>query len=115
MGQVIPIMQKRTFSLDEARELLPIVRRITDDAVRRFEILEDDLILGLIPQEDNTKLEDIVDHWVDQIEKLGCEAKGLWLVDFDNGSGYYCWKHEEDDIAHFHSYETGYDGRLPIN
>jgi len=25
--------------------------------------------------------------------RRGLEVKGLWLVDFDNGSGYYCWRY----------------------
>ena len=46
---------------------------------------------------------------------LGVEVKGLWLADFDSGDGYYyCWQLGEDDIEHFHRYETGFAGRRPI-
>jgi hypothetical protein len=48
------------------------------------------------------------------MEALGLEVKGLWLVDFDNGSGYYCWRWPEEDLAYFHGYDEGFDGRVRI-
>jgi len=49
------------------------------------------------------------------LKDLGVEVKGLWLADFDSGDGYYyCWQLGEDDIEHFHRYETGFAGRRPI-
>ena len=41
-------------------------------------------------------LRDIVEAWAEAVRALGLEVKGLWLVDFDNGEGYYCWKYPED-------------------
>ncbi|MBI3607499.1 MAG: DUF2203 family protein [Nitrospirae bacterium] len=46
--------------------------------------------------------------------QLGCEVKGLWLVDFDNGEGYYCWKYPEDELEYFHEYTSGFSGRTKI-
>jgi hypothetical protein len=48
------------------------------------------------------------------MEALGAEVKGVWLVDFDNGSGYYCWRWPETTVDHFHSYEEGFGGRSRI-
>ena len=48
------------------------------------------------------------------MRSLGLEIKGLWLVDFDSGAGYYCWKYPEPAIDHFHGYEEGFAGRLPL-
>ena len=45
---------------------------------------------------------------------MGLEAKGLWLVDFDNGEGYYCWQHPEASLSHYHGYEEGFAGRMKI-
>ncbi len=45
---------------------------------------------------------------------LGLEAKGLWLVDFDNGDGYYCWSYPEPAITHYHGYGDGFGGRISI-
>ena len=36
---------------------------------------------------------------------LGIDVKGLWLIDFDNGSGYYCWHYPEEGLQFFHTYE----------
>ena len=61
------------------------------------------------------KFSAIVDAWSEKIENLGGKAKGLWLVDFDNGAGYYCWRYPETEVDHFHDYESGFDGRQQIN
>jgi hypothetical protein len=55
-----------------------------------------------------------VDNWAEAVRAMGLEAKGLWLVDFDNGEGYYCWKYPEQVISHYHGYEDGFAGRIPI-
>jgi len=38
----------------------------------------------------------------------------LWLVDFDNGEGYYCWSYPEPAITHYHGYDDGFAGRISI-
>ena len=106
------------FTLAEARELLPAVRQLTDDAARRAEALAD-AIDGLGEHDPHraaltAELTTIVDNWTDRIRDMGLEAKGLWLVDFDNGEGYYCWRHPEPSIAHYHGYEEGFAGRMKI-
>ena len=40
--------------------------------------------------------------------------KGLWLVDFDSGDGYWCWAYPEDDLGYWHSYEGGFGARVPL-
>jgi hypothetical protein len=45
----------------------------------------------------------------------GLEIKGLWLVDFDNGSGCYCWRYPETGLDYFHTYEEGFRGRMRIH
>ena len=37
----------------------------------------------------------IVEQWTREVEALGLAVKGLWLVDWDCGDGYYCWRHPE--------------------
>jgi len=59
--------------------------------------------------------EEIVRLWAQEISAVGCEVKGLWLVDWDSGDGYYCWRFPEESISFFHTYEEGFAGRLPIN
>jgi hypothetical protein len=111
-------MSHPIFSLDDARALLPKVKRLTAEAVVRAEALAGEL--QRVPEQDpahaqlSAALQDIVNGWTEAIRALGVEVKGLWLVDFDNGEGYYCWKHPEDTVAHYHGYEEGFAGRISI-
>jgi hypothetical protein len=108
----------RLFSLTDALRLLPSIQEMTAAAVRRAEALadaiedlrEDDprrFVLG-------AELKVIGDEWGDRIRGMGLEAKWPWLVDFDNGEGYYCWQHPESSVSHFHGYEDGFAGRMKI-
>ncbi|MCH8993240.1 MAG: DUF2203 domain-containing protein, partial [Acidobacteria bacterium] len=36
-----------------------------------------------------TELDRVVAAWTGQVQRMGREIKGLGLVDFDNGDGYY--------------------------
>ena len=58
--------------------------------------------------------EAIVKHWMGKMERLGLIVKGLWLVDFDTGDGYLCWKFPELRLGHYHGYEEGFAGRRPL-
>jgi regulator of sirC expression with transglutaminase-like and TPR domain len=96
---------KRVFTLEEARALLPRVKELTSDAVLRY---------GQLASELEQEREAVVRVWMQEIRSLGVEIKGLWLVDFDSGAGYYCWKYPEPAINHFHGYDEGFSGRLPL-
>jgi len=111
-------MSRPIFSLDQARALLPTVRQLTADAVIRADAVAGEL--QKVAEDDpahaqlSEALRDIVNGWADAVRALGVEVKGLWLVDFDNGEGYYCWKYPEDTVAHYHGYEEGFAGRMSI-
>jgi hypothetical protein len=102
-------MGEKIFSYGDAVALLPEVRRITEDAVREVETLQDggDAL--------NPSSLEVVNRWGAALEEHGLEVKGLWLVDFDNGSGYYCWRYPEERLEYFHSYESGFRGRMRIH
>lgn len=53
--------------------------------------------------------------WASAMHARGIEVKGLWLIDFDNGSGYYCWVWPETKLEHYHSYTDGFSGRMRIH
>jgi len=123
-GRIIIIAMQPTredhpiFSLQQARALLPDVKHLTADAVRQTESLASQLN-GL--EEDDpdyvslsAALQQVVNAWAEQVHSLGLKANGLWLVDFDNGEGYYCWSYPESTISHFHAYGDGYAGRMSI-
>jgi hypothetical protein len=111
-------MTRPIFSLDQARALLPQVKLLTADAVIRAEAVSAELqrLSEADPAHEplTRTLREIVDTWAEAVGELGPEAKGLWLVDFDNGEGYYCWKYPEAGIVHYHGYEDGFAGRIPI-
>jgi len=97
--------RKRVFSYGEAAARLPEVQRLTEDAHRQVEAL------GPQPGQE---ADAVITEWAEGLLAKGLEVKGLWLVDFDNGSGYYCWQYPEPSLRHFHSYEDGFQGRMPI-
>jgi regulator of sirC expression with transglutaminase-like and TPR domain len=99
--------KKKIFSLVEAREMLPRVRELTSDAFSRYSELGEDA-----DAEDDRQ--EVVRGWIERLSALGVEIKGLWLVDFDSGAGYYCWKYPEPSLDFFHGYEEGFAGRLPL-
>jgi hypothetical protein len=110
--------ERPIFSLDEARALLPRVKHVTADAVRRVERLAAELHGTSTDQPEHATLseamQEVVKGWAEELQTLGAEPKGLWLVDFDNGEGYYCWCYPEDGITHYHGYSDGFAGRMTI-
>ena len=102
-----PREEKKIFTLAQAREMLPRVRQITSEAVGRYDSLGED-------PETEEERQELAREWVRQLSTLGVEIKGLWLVDFDSGAGYYCWKYPEPSLDYFHGYEEGFAGRLPL-
>ena len=106
----------RSWTLEGARAVFPEVRVRTERAAGRV----DELLAGRPEsalEEDSelrSQVEDVISQWVRAMEALGAEVKGLWLVDFDTGSGYLCWKWPEPALEHFHTYEEGFAGRSKI-
>jgi len=56
-----------------------------------------------------------VKRWMAKMNRLGLVVKGLWLVDFDTGDGYLCWKFPELRIGYFHAYHEGFTQRRPLH
>jgi len=99
---------KRIFSYEEAVALLPAVQELTTVAVSRIEELDEE-------ETSTDEYQDIIQEWADGVKQLGIEVKGLWLIDFDSGSGYYCWQYPEPSLQYFHGYEEGFGGRIKLN
>ena len=99
-------MSKRIFSYEEATALLPRVQRATAAAVERINELS---------EEDTDAYQTVITEWAESVLGLGVEVKGLWLVDFDSGGGYYCWRYPEPALEYFHGYEEGFGGRVKLN
>lgn len=111
--------RKRIFDLEEAQTMLPKVQVVTERSLAAATVVEFQLaaLKGAIKRRAELEQEyfSVINQWAESIHGLGCEAKGLWLVDFDNGEGYYCWKYPEASLDYFHDYSSGYSGRMKIN
>lgn len=104
--------ERRRFTYAEARALLPRVQQLTREAYERVERLLDP---GAESGERREQAQSIVNAWATEMNSMGLEIKGLWLVDFDSGSGYYCWKHPEPSLDYYHTYEEGFSSRIRIH
>jgi hypothetical protein len=111
-------MAERRWTLEAARALLPDVRRRTERAFEEAQQLlaerDDHPPESPAWRDADGRVRVTVDRWAREMEALGLEVKGLWLVDFDSGAGFYCWRWPETELGFFHGYEEGFDGRVPI-
>ena len=117
MAEIFAIHKKRKFTLQEARKLLPIVIRLTEQAERevsrlntQYQISEAGNKQGFADQ-----IQKVFQEWYQKVHGLGAEVKGMWLVDFDEGEGYYCWHFPETELCHYHGYKDGFEGRTKIH
>jgi hypothetical protein len=108
--------ERKVFSYDEAVALMPQVQRLTEEAYRRVAAVDARATAGgRKASAARQEVDEIVRGWAEALVRLGLEIKGLWLVDFDNGGGYYCWRYPEPALQYFHSYEDGFGGRIRIH
>ncbi|HEX9638844.1 MAG TPA: DUF2203 family protein [Acidobacteriota bacterium] len=108
----------RQFSFEQAQIVLPKIQSLTAQAVHEVESClgrlhrepEDERLRAEVHRECNR----IVQSWAQEVHRLGAVVNGLWLVDFDNGEGFYCWKYPEPMIEFYHDYDAGFAGRRQI-
>ncbi len=108
----------RCFTLSEARDTLQLVKPITAQSHQELEEIKSRLH-RLLPSDPRItsverEYETVVRKWISKMNRLGLVARGLWLLDFDCGDGYFCWKYPELTINHYHSYNGGFVERRPI-
>lgn len=112
------MIRKRIFTYEEALELFPTAQRLTEEAAGKVETMLDGTVVESesdVPDDMLPKFQELVSEWADAMAGLGIEVKGLWLIDFDCGSGYYCWRYPEEALTHFHGYDEGFQGRVKLN
>lgn len=109
---------RRSWTLASAKQMLSDVTVRTERAVRETDrlVAERDAAPAGAPKREacEERIQAVIHRWAREMEALGLEVKGLWLVDFDNGSGYYCWRWPERELAHYHGYDEGFAGRVRI-
>ncbi len=108
----------RLFTYREALETFPRVHELTETAARRVEAiyrqLSDLEADARLAEQVEIEANEVIEAWAAEVMAIGCLVKGLWLVDWDSGDGYYCWRYPEETLGHFHTYEDGFAGRMPI-
>ena len=117
---IIAIHDKRLFTRETAQELLPLIYHITQSAQKEVRVLASRMeslkgMSGLRAKEIEDEINTLIDRWQQKLIKLGARPKGLWLADFDDGKGYFCWKYPETEITFWHGYNDGFSGRIPLN
>ena len=109
---------RRIFKLEEAQKLLPTVRARTRQALEEMSTLDVPFADDDEEEMRREKLEKaagvVFGEWAQDLHRMGIEVKGPWLVDFDSGAGYYCWKWPEDSLEFFHGYDEGFAGRVRL-
>lgn len=116
---IIEINRRTVFTLEEAREILPVIFRITKAHSQKVEALIERLD-GMAGQNEDLssslelQVNQLIQDWQNKIQKLGALPKGLWIADFDAGDGYYCWKFPERSIEYWHRYSDGFSKRISV-
>lgn len=130
----------QVFTIEQANEMLPLVRVITRDIVQLSnsmierrerlnhlkngreqlggDVYSDELAdVERMLEEDSSTLK----GYVDELDGLGVHLKSLpdGLVDFpsllDDRMVYLCWKYDEPEIEFWHEWDKGFAGRQPIH
>jgi hypothetical protein len=134
-------MSDRTFTLDEAQLLLPVLesllrgaiagKRVMDEVEAEMQILNHRIFLNggtfvdIVPvarrKVDRGKAEQQVRDALGEIDSIGVQVKDLsiGLLDFpcevEGQTILLCWKLGEKSITHWHGTEEGFAGRKPID
>ncbi len=99
------------FTLAEANELLPLIRRISakhDTVINRALANQRFLMVSGAPQIRVTECDNRVvaelQAWSRKIMKLGVRQFQGGAYGFDSGFGYWSWYTNEPSVTHFHDY-----------
>ncbi|MHB1496284.1 MAG: DUF2203 family protein [Acidithiobacillus sp.] len=111
--------QVRVFTLHEAEAIFPLLRFITaqahDELAPVLESMRTDMENRAALTRHEGHYEEIVQRWINKMERLGVVVSGLWLVDFDTGDGYLCWRYPEVALGFYHGHDQGFGQRRPLS
>ena len=131
----------RFFSLEEANQTLPLVKKIVADIVSQFEVVnthKQRLVLlknqrrrphgvSEASLDETTQSQTLLEAeeaqliaYIEELTKLGIELKGPdGLCDFpslrDGREVYLCWKLGESSVRFWHEINAGFAGRQPLD
>lgn len=117
--ELVSLDCKKVFTKSEAEDLLPLVFHFTEKSQILVKNISNQIkALRGIDQSKVIELENelqlVIEKWNQKMKRLGANPKGVWLADFDSGSGYYCWKYPEVKIRFWHGYEEGFTRRIEL-
>jgi hypothetical protein len=125
-------MEKRFFTVEEARQLLPSLKELMGQVMVISHRLEEyrDVVQELADSAssntggpEGTAYLDIVislQSCLTQLQETGCVLRSLQdgLIDFPHLKQgreiYLCWKYGEEDIRFWHEVDEGFAGRTPL-
>ena len=134
-------MADRTFTLDEAQSLLPVLESLLRTAINAKKIVDEadaeqqalqhrvflngGMFLDIVPlarrKADRAKAEQRTKDALAEIDSIGVQVKDLniGLLDFpcqvEGQTILLCWKLGEKTITHWHGMQEGFAGRKPID
>lgn len=134
-------MADRTFTLNEAQSLLPVLESLLRTAISAKKIVDEadaeqqalqhrvflngGMFLNIVPlarrKAERTKAEQRVKDALAEIDSIGVQVKDLsiGLLDFpcevEGQTILLCWKLGEKAITHWHGVQEGFAGRKPID
>jgi hypothetical protein len=134
-------MSDRTFTLDDAQSLLPILESLLRAAIDGKKLIEEveaemqalnhriflnggthvDVVSVARRKAERTKAEQRAKDALAEIDSIGVQVKDLdvGLLDFpcqvEGRVVLLCWRMGEPSITHWHSTEEGFAGRKPID
>lgn len=134
-------MSERTFTLDEAQSLLPVLESLLRTAIDAKEFIEKTnaeqqalhhriflnggMFLDVLPlvrrKAERLKAEQRAKDAIAEIDSIGVQVKDLdiGLLDFpclvEGQTVLLCWKLGEKSITHWHGTQEGFAGRKPID
>ncbi len=134
-------MSDRTFTLDEAHSLLPVLESLLRTAIQGKKVMEEvegemqelnhriflnggthvDVVSVARRKAERAKAEQRAKDALAEIDSIGVQVKDLdiGLLDFpcdvDGRIVLLCWKMGENSITHWHGTDEGFAGRKPID
>ncbi len=126
----------KVFTVEQANKMLPLIKRIVEDAVRdyvrwqdrvrEFELasvrstldIPDPIAMEL--EADVQRLAESIDSYLHEVRQLGVQMKSIdrGIVDFpaelDGRQILLCWRLGEDSVGFWHEAESGFSGRQPL-
>jgi len=134
-------MSDRTFTLDEAHSLLPILESLLRTAIHAKKLMEEvdaevqalhhriflngGMFLDIVPlarrKAERARSEQRIKDALAEIDSIGVQVKDLdiGLLDFpcevEGQTILLCWKLGEKSITHWHGVQEGFAGRKPID